>query len=225
MAAEGDEGGVGGEKRAAWGDKRGFWVEKRGFSANKVGFFGDEMESGGDKTAASAGKAGEEMAGMASGEGSSCGGASGGPSPPPSASSSGSPRLGGSLVLLGELGMLGEGLPTGSSSSPAPGEGSLVAILVLRSSSGTTPGGRSRATKPCCSSSRARGRSCGSFRRQRETKSRNCSDQLWGCLRPGGSLWAMWYRALIAFSWNRGGLRSASSMQVMPSDHTSARPS
>lgn len=37
----------------------------------------------------------------------------------------------------------------------------------------------------------------------------------------GESFCAMWYRADIAFMLKYGGLRSASSMQVMPRDHTS----
>lgn len=139
MAVKGDEGGVGGHETGFWEQKLGFGVQEMGFGTEEMGFGVEEMRfwveksgfwegeiggvwvSGGDKMAAG----GDKMAEMAS----SCGGV---PSPP-SASSSGSPRLGGSLVLLGELGTLGEGLG---------GSSSLAAILVLRSSSGTTPGGR-----------------------------------------------------------------------------------
>ena len=58
-------------------------------------------------------------------------------------------------------------------------------------------------------SSAAVGLSVGSFLRQVEMKCWKVSDHRSGCCSLGGSFWAMWYSALIAFMWKRGGFLSA----------------
>jgi hypothetical protein len=52
------------------------------------------------------------------------------------------------------------------------------------------------------------GRSPGLFTRQESTKLRKSSDQS-PPDKEGELFWAMWYKALIAFMLNKGGLRSA----------------
>ena len=68
------------------------------------------------------------------------------------------------------------------------------------------------------------GLSQGNLAKQESTKFRKSSDHS-PPARVGGSFCAIWYKALIAFILKSGGLRSASSIQVIPSDHTSAFPS
>ena len=62
---------------------------------------------------------------------------------------------------------------------------------------------------PTSNSSAAVGLSVGSFLRQVEMKRWKVSDHLSGCCSLGGSFCAMWYSALIAFMWKRGGFLSA----------------
>lgn len=66
------------------------------------------------------------------------------------------------------------------------------------------------------------GLSSGSFLRHTEMKSMNTSDQFSGLCNLGGSFWAMWYRALMAFMWKRGGLRSAK-QRAQQTDHKARR--